>query len=354
MNTEEEFIGLCLKLAQKGFPHTAPNPLVGAVIVKDSRIIAEGYHERCGSAHAEINAFRSAKEDLKDSTLYVNLEPCSHFGKTPPCVDAIIKAGIKEVFVGTVDPNPKVSGQGIDALQKAKIKVTVGILEVECRELNKRFFTFHLKKRPFIILKWAETADGFIAKADGSSKWISSEASRKLVHQWRAEEQAILVGTNTALIDNPQLTVRDAEGKDPLRITFDRQNILPAAHKLFDNNASTLILSPTKNMTSGSSEWIKIDFKDSILELLDVLYSKNIQSLMVEGGASLLSSFIERNLWDEARVFVSTERFAGGLAAPKDFLVKNSKSVTETQNVEGDTLYFLRNYPLINVLGSSC
>ena len=305
MKIHEKYISRCIDIAKNGLGATAPNPMVGCVIVHDSNIIGEGYTSPYGEAHAEVNAINSVKDKslLKEATLYVTLEPCSHFGKTPPCSNLIIDHGIKNVVIGCVDDNKKVSGQGIAKLKEAGCNVTVGVLENDCKEHHKRFFTFHNKKRPYIILKWAETADGFIAPLHKKVKqpvWITNQYSRQLVHKWRAEEQAILIGTNTVLEDNPSLTTIDWKGKHPIRIVLDKNKTLSKDFKVFDDNAKTIL--------------IKESSADNICNLL---YKANINSVIVEGGAKTLQLFMNSGLWDEARVFIGQSDFREGIKAPK-------------------------------------
>jgi diaminohydroxyphosphoribosylaminopyrimidine deaminase/5-amino-6-(5-phosphoribosylamino)uracil reductase len=337
MNVHEKYMKRCLELAQKGFGRVAPNPMVGCVIVYKGRIIGEGYHQQYGSVHAEVNAIKSVKTQhlasLKEATLYVNLEPCSHFGKTPPCADLIIKTGIRYVVIGTIDPNPQVMGQGLQKLVSSGCDVKIGVIEGECRALNKRFFTFHEKNRPYIILKWAQTADKYMGmedvigkREDGSGQLrISGAASQKLVHQWRGEEQGILVGTKTALNDNPQLTVRKAKGKNPVRILIDRKLKVPSSFHLLDGKVPTIVFTTKKKAPKKNIVYVIINFeKDLLKQIMSVLYEKKIQSLIVEGGSKLLNACIEVGLWDEARVFTSKKnlsQIAGkntkGVDAPK-------------------------------------
>lgn len=289
----------CLQLARCGEAGAPPNPMVGAVIVCDSRIIGEGYHRRCGGPHAEVNAINSVKERdlLSRSTIYVSLEPCAHYGKTPPCADLIIETGIRRVVIGCTDPFAKVNGLGIKKLREAGCEVQVGVLEQECRELNHRFFTFHEKHRPWIILKWAQSNDGFIGKDERVI--LSNALTQTLVHRLRARSGAILVGTNTALMDNPTLTTRLWPGPNPLRLTIDRNGILPPTLHLKDNSIPTVIYS-----------------HESIEEILADLYARGIQSLLVEGGAKLLQSFIDKGLWDEARIETAPLCLGQGTKAP--------------------------------------
>lgn len=320
----EAFMKRCLELAKNGSRNVSPNPMVGCVIVHKNQIIGEGFHQKYGEAHAEVNAIRSVGDTslLKESTIYVSLEPCSHYGNTPPCADLIIQHQIPKVVIANEDPFPEVSGSGIQKLKEAGIEVTTRVLAEEGRSLNKRFFCFHEKKRPFILLKWAQTADGYmdIERNDAKKKdyWISSPLSKILVHQWRSEEGSIFVGSNTAKNDNPSLTVRLVQGKNPLRIVLDRRLSLDNKLSIFDDSAPTLILNEQKSELQGSNEFFKIDFNQNIfVQMMELLYQKNIQSIMVEGGKNILDQLIEQDLWDEARVFHSPIRFDKGLKAPK-------------------------------------
>lgn len=300
--TDTFYMMRCLELAKKGIGRTMPNPSVGAVIVYKNLIIGEGYTSSYGNNHAEVNAILSVKnkELLSKSTMYVTLEPCSHYGKTPPCSNLIIEKKIPNIVIGCVDENDLVKGKGIEKLIQNGCNVRVGVLENECKEHHKRFFTYHQKKRPYIILKWAQTKDGFIAPKTKQTKtpfWITNIKSRQLVHQWRSEEHAILVGAKTVLEDNPRLTVRDVKGQNPIRIVIDTQKKLSKRFDVFNNEAETLIYTTTD-------------------EVVKSLYSKNIQSLLVEGGAKTLQYFINKNLWDEARVFVGNCFLNDGVRAP--------------------------------------
>lgn len=332
MNAHEKYILRCLELAKNGFGRTAPNPMVGAVIVCNEKIIGNGYHHKYGEPHAEVNAIQSVKDRvlLKFSTLYINLEPCIHFGKTPPCADVIIKEQIKNIVIGCIDTSPKVNGKGIEKLKNAGCNVELGILENDCRELNKRFFTYYEKNRPYIILKWAQTSDGFIAEdkhtkrinsANYSLTNISGELSRTFVHKWRTEEQAILIGTNTALNDNPQLTARLWIGKNPLRLVLDKNLHLPKNLHLFDGFAPTIVFTAVKNFPfkQNNLEYVTIDFANIIPQILDELHKREIQSVIVEGGQILLDAFIKQGIWDEARIFISPSKgdFNKGIKAPE-------------------------------------
>ncbi|MFE3848919.1 bifunctional diaminohydroxyphosphoribosylaminopyrimidine deaminase/5-amino-6-(5-phosphoribosylamino)uracil reductase RibD [Flavobacterium sp. LB3P45] len=329
MSTQEKYIKRCIELAKNGLGTTYPNPLVGSVIVYHGKIIGEGWHKKAGEPHAEVNAIKSVKDKslLNKSTIYVSLEPCSHFGKTPPCCDLIIKNGIPNVVIGTVDPNEKVAGNGIKKLIEAGIHVTVGILETECNKLNKRFFTFHEKKRPYIILKWAESKDGFIAPLQKSEKkpvWITNQHSRQLVHKWRSEEQAILVGTQTVIDDNPKLDVRDWIGTNPIRVVLDQNNRISNEHYLFDSNVKTIVFSKLKPAVEKENIIFEvIDFKQNIAtQITEILYKHQIQSVIIEGGRQTIQTFIDCNLWDEARIFIGSTLIKEGIKAP--ILVRKS------------------------------
>lgn len=306
---------ICIDLALKGFPLAFPNPMVGCVIVHNDSIIGQGYHKQCGSHHAEVNAIASIenKELLEQSTLYVSLEPCAHFGKTPPCADLIVKSKIPRVVIGSLDTFSKVNGKGIQLLKEAGIDVVTNILEKECRAINKRFFTFHEKKRPYVILKWAQSSDGYIAPLNQKEPlWISSPESKKLVHQWRSQEQAILVGRKTAELDNPLLTTREVEGKNPIRIVLDRELSLIKDLLIFNDDAPTLVV----NDKLSSENHFKVDFDNLAPSLLKELHSRNIQSIIIEGGAQTLNTFIEAKVWDEARVFTSKKILEKGIQSP--------------------------------------
>ena len=314
-----------LDLAKLGWPAVAPNPMVGCVIVKGDKIIAEGYHQKFGEAHAEVNAVNSLGPDydLSDCTLYVTLEPCSHHGKTPPCSDLIISKKFKKVVICNVDTNPLVGGKGIEKLKKAGIEVETGILEKEGREMNKRFFTLHEKKHPYIILKWAQTNDGFISQdpipENKNENWITCDENKKLVHEWRSQEQAIIVGTNTVICDDPELTVRLVEGKNPVRVVIDKDLKLKPDSKIFNDESETLVFTEHQKPSFGNTFYFQIDFSKNVLsQILNKLVDSNISSLIVEGGTTLLQSFINENLWDEARVFKNPNKnFGNGVKAPE-------------------------------------
>lgn len=318
----ELFMFRCIDLAKLGAGYVAPNPMVGAVLVYEDRIIGEGYHQQYGKAHAEVNCLASVRPEdvplMQKSKLYVSLEPCSHHGKTPPCADLIIQQKIPEVIIGCRDPFPEVNGKGIEKLKAAGVKVTQNILETECKDLNKRFFLFHAKKRPFIILKWAQSADGYIASADQSRTNISNEYTNGLVHRWRTEEAAILVGTNTALHDDPMLTARNWKGTNPVRLVTDSNLRLPQTLKLFDQQTPTIVFNNKTDLEKPNLRFYRIQSTDHFLdEMLDALYQFKIQSVMVEGGGRLLQAFIEKGYWDEARVIANEQLYIGrGVSAP--------------------------------------
>ena len=335
MKVNEIYIKRCIQLAKNGFGTTYPNPMVGSVIVHNNEIIGEGWHRKSGEPHAEVKAINSVKDKslLSKATIYVSLEPCSHFGKTPPCCDLIIKHKIPNVVVGTIDPNDKVAGTGIKRLQENGIQVTVGILEKECYELNKRFFTFHNKKRPYIILKWAESLDGFIAPLTKDKKepvWISNVYSRQLVHKWRSEEQTIFVGTNTVLDDNPKLDVRDWTGQNPIRIVLDRTRKITKDYFIKDEKSKTIIITEQENLTfSENCIYENVIFDSQLTKnSVRILHQYGIQSILIEGGKKTLQSFIDDNLWDEARVFIGNIYLKSGITTPnlnENFQVKNIK-----------------------------
>ena len=307
-----------LDLAERGKGAVRPNPLVGCVLVHEGKIIGEGYHEQYGGPHAEVNAIASVTDPklLAAATAYVSLEPCSHWGKTPPCANLLVEKGIKSVVVATLDPNPLVSGKGVKLLEEAGISVQVGLLEREARWQNRRFFCQQEKHRPYLILKWAQTQDGFIARENFDSKWISSSQSRQLVHLWRAEEQAILVGKNTAIHDNPRLNVRDWTGSDPIRVVLDSKLELPADLHLFDQQIPTLCYNLLKSEKLTNLEWVQLP-QLSLEALMADLHARQIQSVLIEGGSQTIHQFLAAGLWDEARVFTAPIQFERGIAAPQ-------------------------------------
>ncbi len=341
MTTEEQFMHRAIQLAQLGLGKVHPNPLVGCVIVKDGEIIGEGYHQQYGGPHAEVKAVQSIKtpEKLKGADVFVTLEPCDHYGKTPPCTRLLIGKGVRKVFLSHSDPNPIVAGKGSKRLQDAGIEVDEGLLRAESREMNRRFLTLHERKRPYIILKWAETTDGFVARENYDSKWISNERSRQLVHKWRMQEHAIMVGKRTAIYDNPKLNVRDWVGSDPTRVLFDPNLEVGKGTHLLDDSQETVILNLIKEEMGGKTEWIKIEQPNALENVLASLAQRGIQSMIVEGGPTTLHKFIASGLWDEARVFVSPKSFGKGIAAPNI-----SGNLFKQEDVAGDTLKILRNH----------
>ena len=340
MKIDEKYIKRCLLIAKNGLSASMPNPSVGAVIVVHNQIIGEGFTSAYGGNHAEVNAINSVKDKslLKNATIYVSLEPCSHFGKTPPCCDLIIKNRIPNVVIGISDPNEKVAGNGIKKLIEAGKNVTVGVLEAECWEANKRFFTFHQKKRPYIILKWAESQDGFIAPDFKEKKepfWITNSFSQQLSHKWRSEEQAILVGTKTVIDDNPGLTTRNWFGKNPIRIVIDKNNRIPKNSKIFDNQAKTFVL---------NSEIISFD-KNIAQQIAQFLFQQEIQSVIIEGGTKTLQTFINENIWDEARIFKGNIFIKEGIKSP--VFEGNLESKT---NILNDQLLIFSHYDKHNYI----
>lgn len=346
MNQHELYMQQCIELAQKGAGSVSPNPMVGCVIVHNAQVIGKGFHEKHGQAHAEVNAINSVaeKELLKESTIYVSLEPCAHFGLTPPCSDLIIRMKIPKVVIGAVDSNEKVAGKGIERMRNAGIEVTTGILENECRELNKRFYTFHEKKRPYIFLKWAETTDGFIdfprtSREFGQPSWITGQKALVKVHEMRAAEDAILVGTNTALKDNPSLTVRHCAGKNPLRLVIDNRLQLPGNLNVFDKKVPTVVFNSLVSKSKENLELVKIDFEREVeKQILEYLFQRNILSLIIEGGRKTLESFISKNLWDEAYRFVGSKQFEKGTRAPEI-----DGTLIRTEDFDDDKLFICRN-----------
>lgn len=353
----------CIQLAKNGLGTTYPNPLVGCVIVHNNKIIGEGWHNQSGKPHAEVNAINNVKNQslLTEATIYVSLEPCSHFGKTPPCANLIIEKRIKNVVIGSVDPNPKVAGNGIKLLKENECNVTEGVLENECNLLNKRFFTFHKLKRPYIILKWAETNDGFIApketiyrlphlekneiRNDAKPIWITNKISRQLVHKWRAEEQSILIGTQTVIDDNPSLTTRDWQGNSPVRIVIDRKLRIPKNASVFDGSVKTIVITNGKSvieqirndcLSNNNLSFETVNFsKEIATQICDLIYRYKIQSIIIEGGSKTLQSFIDENLWDESRVFTGNIAFNEGAKAPvfKGDLISEEKINQDTLRI---------------------
>jgi diaminohydroxyphosphoribosylaminopyrimidine deaminase/5-amino-6-(5-phosphoribosylamino)uracil reductase len=329
------YIAHCIEIARRGEYYVAPNPMVGAVLVRnsDGAILAEGWHEKYGEGHAEVNCFKNFENteyrvqntDLSGCTLFVSLEPCSHYGKTPPCAKLIIEKGVGRVVVGMLDPNPLVAGKGVQMLRDAGIEVVVGVMEKECRELNKRFLCLHEKKRPYVILKWAQTADGYIdiKRTSGSPLKISTPKTKEIVHKMRAENMAIMVGTNTVLLDDPRLLNTHWEGRNPIRVTIDRHGRIPADARIFSNEAETIVY-------RECTEWSFI---------LEDLAKRNIHSILVEGGTRLLTHILEMGIWDEIHVEVAPELMIGdGVKAPEIKLPDNYETI------DGHKLYTIKNY----------
>jgi diaminohydroxyphosphoribosylaminopyrimidine deaminase/5-amino-6-(5-phosphoribosylamino)uracil reductase len=330
-----KFMRRCLELAAKAEGLTYPNPMVGAVVVCGGKIIGEGYHLKAGEPHAEVNAIRSVpdKSMLKDSTLYVSLEPCSHFGRTPPCADIIIAHSIPRVVVGAADSSDKVAGQGLSKLKEAGCEVIAGLLEEECRRLNRRFFTFHEKKRPYITMKWAKSADGYldILRSENHSvapTWITGKPERSLVHKWRTEEESILVGGGTVRADNPKLNVRDWKGDNPLRLLLSGSGNIDKESSLLADGGKTVVFTNSTEQEFPSANKIRLDHKmPACRQIVQHLYDSGIQSLLIEGGGQVLNHFISNGLWDEARIFTGEKYFEGGVPAP----VLNGKLFSKTQ-----------------------
>ncbi|MGM0581685.1 MAG: bifunctional diaminohydroxyphosphoribosylaminopyrimidine deaminase/5-amino-6-(5-phosphoribosylamino)uracil reductase RibD [Bacteroidota bacterium] len=330
---DDIFMQRALQLASYGKASVSPNPKVGCVIVLDGKIIGEGWHQKAGEPHAEVLAIRSVedKELLKSATAYVTLEPCAHYGKTPPCAELLVEKQLKKVVIGAVDPNPLVAGKGIEILKKAGIEVETAVLEEECLALNRAFFTFMQKKRPYIILKWAQTSDGFIARENFDSKWISNPLSRQLVHKWRTEIDAILIGKNTAQYDDPQLTARDWSGKNPVRIVIDHDLSLNEDLKIFHSEQKTILFhSKNQKIDKKGVELVQLNHDDFLGNMLNYLHQEKIQSVLVEGGAQTVQSFINAGLWDEARIFTAPVSFEKGIKAAE---LKNHQLVFQ-ENIQ--------------------
>lgn len=332
----------CIQLAQNGAGFVAPNPMVGAVLVHEDRIIGEGWHQKFGEQHAEINCIYSVKQEdkhlIRSSTLYVSLEPCAHFGKTPPCADRIIQEQINKVVIGCRDPFKEVDGRGIEKLKAAGVETVVDVLKNNCEQLNKRFFTFQTKQRPFIILKWAQTANGKISGETNERMYISNEFTNRLVHQWRSEEASILVGTNTAVLDDPLLTNRYYGKKQPIRLVIDKQLKLPTTSNLFNEEAETIIFNLKQHNEQVHPQYYGLNENQNMIQqIADALYKLKIQSVLVEGGTKLLQSFIDENLWDEARVITNEEMIIeNGLSAP----ILTNAAETETATIFSDKIKF--------------
>jgi diaminohydroxyphosphoribosylaminopyrimidine deaminase/5-amino-6-(5-phosphoribosylamino)uracil reductase len=349
VNIHEKYIKRCIELAKNGLGTTYPNPMVGSVIVLGDIIIGEGWHKKAGEPHAEVHAINSVKDKskLKNATIYVSLEPCSHYGKTPPCANLIVESGLKNVVIGIVDSNVKVSGQGVKHLKNNGCNVVVGVLEKECYLLNKRFFTYHELQRPFIMLKWAETTDGFFDKLRLNSdekvpNWISNNYSKQLVHKMRAQENAILIGTNTALNDNPSLTARSWFGNNPIRILIDKSAKISNDAYVLNGVVKTIVFSEVKQHSDSFENviFVRINFEENVpQQICEVLYKYQIQSVIIEGGSQTIQHFIEANLWDEAYVFVGKVTFNKGLKAPE-----LEKTPFEIKEISNDVLKIFKNY----------
>lgn len=345
MSDHEKYMKRCLALAGLGAGYVAPNPMVGAVLVHEEQIIGEGYHRLYGGPHAEVNCFNSVPEKystlIPDAILYVSLEPCAHFGKTPPCADLIIREKVREVIVGCRDPFVEVNGKGIENLEAAGVKVTTGVLEEECRDLNKRFFTFHERHRPYIVLKWAQTADGRIGYHGSNRLQITNQYSNRIVHKWRSEEAAILVGTNTAAYDNPQLTNRLWSGPSPVRMVLDTELRLPSSLAIFDGTARTIVFNTKIHGHQDKINYYQVGHDaDLIDQVVNGLYQQRILSVIIEGGARLTQSFIDAGYWDEARVITNQELFIGdGVAAP----VLGNAVFVSSDRQGSDVFSFFRN-----------
>jgi diaminohydroxyphosphoribosylaminopyrimidine deaminase/5-amino-6-(5-phosphoribosylamino)uracil reductase len=337
---DEKFMSRAIELALLGKATTSPNPVVGCVITRDDLIIGEGWHQQSGLPHAEVNAVNSVKNQdlLKEATVYVTLEPCAHYGKTPPCADLLVEKQVKKVVIGCTDPNPLVAGKGIAKLEEAGIQVVLNCLKDRCLSINEGFFHSIKYAQPYVILKWAQTADGYVARENFDSKWISSTQSRQIVHKWRSELDAILVGKNTAHYDNPSLTTRAWSGKNPLRVIVDHKLALNSDLHIFDNSVSTVIYNLLDNKEIGTIKYVKLEEEEFFHHLLADLDKRNIRTLFVEGGASTLKQFIDKDLWNEARVFTSQTTFDGGVKAPQ----LNDRLLVGSQQIETDILNYFK------------
>jgi len=341
--SDQIYMQRCLDLATLGEGNVSPNPMVGCVIVSNNKIVGEGYHQKFGEAHAEVNAIKNvfdnyngtAEELLKEATVYVSLEPCAHFGKTPPCADLLVKHEVKKVIICNTDPFASVNGKGIEKLERAGIIVETGLLAEKGLLLNKRFFTRISKQRPYLILKWAQTSNGFFAPVDKSQKWITGKIAKDLAHKWRSEEDAILVGKQTALVDNPRLTNRTGTGKNPIRILIDKNLSIPTNYNLYNNEAKTIIFNEVKTDVIGNMHFVQMEDMHFYLaqKIAFQLYLMDIQSVIIEGGAVILNQFITSNLWDEARIFTGGVEWENGMQAPK--IIGN---ITEEYKLGPDTL----------------
>ena len=342
---DEYFMQRALQLAAYGKSTVSPNPMVGCVIVLEDKIIGEGWHQKAGEPHAEVLAIRSVKnaELLKLATAYVTLEPCAHYGKTPPCANLLVEKQLKKVVIGAVDPNPLVAGKGIEILKKAGIEVQSAVLEEHCMALNRAFFTSMQERRPYIILKWAQTSDGYIARQDFDSKWISNPLSRQIVHKWRTEIDAILIGKNTAKYDNPKLTARDWSGKNPTRLVIDHQLALSNDLGIFDDKEKTLVFhSLDKEKENKTIEFVRLNKKSFLVDMMEYLHKRKIQSVMVEGGSQTLQAFIDAGLWDEARIFISPVSFEKGINAAqlKSHTLVSQENISDKKQTDTLSIYY--------------
>lgn len=347
--SDELYMKRCLELAEMGNGSVSPNPLVGCVIVSEGKIIGEGYHQKYGQAHAEVNAVNAVLADygdaaaglLKKATAYVSLEPCAHFGKTPPCADLLIRHAVKKVVIGNRDPFPDVNGKGVEKLKNAGIEVVIGVLEKECSYVNRRFFTRIANQRPYIILKWARTANGYFSHKNPLQQWITGPLAKKLVHKWRTEEDAILIGKQTAIVDNPQLSAREWPGKNPVRIVIDRKLEVPSDHLVYNDSAKTLIFNEIKTDVTDNIHFVQMENMQYYLpqKIAFQLYLMDIQSVIIEGGANILNQFISAGLWDEARVFNSRTSWDTGVLSPS----VNGRILSVT-DVDNDQLTIYENY----------
>lgn len=347
MMNNEFYMQRCLELAKLGMSKVSPNPMVGCVIVHENQIIGEGYHQQIGEAHAEVNAINdvfknygdNASALLKNATAYVSLEPCAHFGKTPPCADLLVRHELKKVIIGNTDPFSAVNGKGIEKLTSAGIEVITGILAAEGSYLNRRFFTRINKQRPFIILKWAQTTNGYFAPIGNVQQWITGPLAKQLSHQWRGEEDAILIGKNTALIDNPQLTNRNG-GKNPIRIIIDKNLTIPLTHHIYNDDSKTIIFNEVKTDIIRNIHYVQMEDMHFYLaqKIAFQLYLMDIQSVIIEGGVQILNQFITANLWDEARIFTAATKWEEGIEAPK-----LNGNIVENLTLETDDLTIYSN-----------
>jgi diaminohydroxyphosphoribosylaminopyrimidine deaminase/5-amino-6-(5-phosphoribosylamino)uracil reductase len=342
---DEYFMQRALQLAAYGKSTVSPNPMVGCVIVLEDKIIGEGWHQKAGEPHAEVLAIRSVKNEelLKSATAYVTLEPCAHYGKTPPCANLLVEKQVKKVVIGAVDPNPLVAGKGIEILKKAGIEVQSAVLEEHCLALNRAFFTSMQEGRPYIILKWAQTSDGYIAREDFDSKWISNPLSRQIVHKWRTEIDAILIGKNTSAYDNPKLTARDWSGKNPTRLVIDHQLALSNDLEIFDGKEKTVVFHSLENEKKNKSvDFVRLNKKSFLVDMMEYLHKEKIQSVLVEGGSQTFQAYIDAGLWDEARIFVSPVSFEKGINAAqlKSHRLVSQENISDKKQTDTLSIYY--------------